>query len=175
MTADAVAPQAPRKLLLIDDSEIVLAAEQAVLTASGFEVRAVSSLRAFLNALVDWQPHLIVTDLNMPEMHGDQLCRWLHQQVQTSRIPIVICSSEPVSKLEEVAREVGDSLGRQRRNILVRAGHAVGRIADGGLHAAEAEVEPVLVHERARKSDRLPIALLGCLLHSRPAGKAQPQ
>ncbi|MDX2092972.1 MAG: response regulator [Kofleriaceae bacterium] len=96
-----------RKLLLIDDSEIILAAEQAVLMASGFEVRAVSSLRSFMNALVDWQPHLIVTDLNMPEMHGDQLCRWLRQQVQTSRIPIVICSSEPLAKLEEVAREVG--------------------------------------------------------------------
>jgi CheY-like chemotaxis protein len=96
-----------RKLLLIDDSEIVLAVEQDLLSKAGFEVRAVSSLRAFLNALLDWKPHIIITDLNMPEMSGVELCQWLRQQVNTARIPIVLCSSTPAVKLEEIARTVG--------------------------------------------------------------------
>lgn len=96
-----------RKLLLIDDSEIVLAAEAAVLTEAGFEVRAVSSLREFLNALRDWKPHVIVTDLYMPEMSGAELCTWLRQQVATARTPIVLCSSAPEAELAEVARSVG--------------------------------------------------------------------
>lgn len=96
-----------RKLLLIDDSEIVLAVETDLLSKAGFEVRAVSSLRAFLNALLDWKPHVIVTDLYMPEMSGVDLCQWLRQQVNTARIPIVLCSSAPAAKLEEVARTVG--------------------------------------------------------------------
>jgi CheY-like chemotaxis protein len=96
-----------RKLLLIDDSEIVLAVETELLTKAGFEVRAVSSLRAFLNALLDWKPHVIVTDLYMPEMSGADLCQWLRQQVNTARIPIVLCSSTPQGKLEEIARTVG--------------------------------------------------------------------
>lgn len=96
-----------RRLLLIDDSELTLAAEEHVLTEAGFEVRAVSSLRVFVNALVDWRPHLIVTDLYMPDMKGDDLCRWLREQVQTSRTPIVICSSAPDAELQEVARRVG--------------------------------------------------------------------
>ena len=96
-----------RKLLLIDDSEIVLAVETELLSKAGFEVRACSSLRAFLNALLDWKPHVIVTDLYMPEMSGVDLCQWLRQQVNTARIPIVLCSSTPAAKLEEVARTVG--------------------------------------------------------------------
>ena len=96
-----------RKLLLIDDSEIVLAIETDLLSRAGFEVRACSSLRAFLNALLDWKPHVIVTDLNMPEMSGEQLCQWLRQQVNTAKIPIVLCSSTPVAKLEEIMRTVG--------------------------------------------------------------------
>jgi CheY-like chemotaxis protein len=96
-----------RRLLLIDDSEIVLAVETELLTKEGFEVRAVSSLRAFLNALLDWKPHVIVTDLYMPEMSGIDLCQWLRQQVNTARIPIVLCSSAPLAKLEEIARNVG--------------------------------------------------------------------
>jgi CheY-like chemotaxis protein len=96
-----------RKLLLIDDSEIVLAVETELLSKAGFEVRAVSSLRAFLDALLDWKPHVIVTDLYMPEMSGVDLCQWLRQQVNTARIPIVLCSSAPPAKLEEIARTAG--------------------------------------------------------------------
>jgi CheY-like chemotaxis protein len=96
-----------RKLLLIDDSEIVLAVETEILSKAGFEVRAVSSLRLFLNALLDWKPHIIITDLYMPEMSGADLCQWLRQQVNTARIPIVLCSSAPAAKLEEIARTIG--------------------------------------------------------------------
>ena len=82
-----------RRLLLIDDSEIALAYAESMLTAVGFEVRAVSSLHAFQTVLASWKPHLIVTDLYMPEMNGAELCQWLRRQVATARIPIVLCSS----------------------------------------------------------------------------------
>ena len=95
-----------RRLLVIDDSELILAAEHAVLTEAGFEVRTVSSLRAFVNALMDWVPHMIVTDLYMPDMKGDELCTWIRGQVKHAKIPIVIYSSAPDAELEEVARNV---------------------------------------------------------------------
>jgi len=96
-----------RRLVLIDDSEIVLAVMTPVLTAAGFDVRAVSSLRKFVNAVMDWKPHLIVTDLYMPEMTGAELCTWLRKQVQTAKTPVIICSSAPDDELERVARQVG--------------------------------------------------------------------
>jgi CheY-like chemotaxis protein len=95
------------KLLVIDDSEIVLAAEEAALSEVGFEVRAVSSLRSFVNALLDWKPHVVVTDLYMPEMSGAELCTWIRRQVPTARIPIVVCSGAPEAELEVIARGVG--------------------------------------------------------------------
>jgi CheY-like chemotaxis protein len=96
-----------RRLLLIDDSEIVLAYEASLLSAAGFEVRAVSTLRSFQHTLATWKPHIIVTDLYMPEMSGAALCRWLRQQLPTQRIPIVLCSSASDAELEDVARTVG--------------------------------------------------------------------
>ena len=96
-----------RRLLLIDDSEIALAYAESVLTDAGFEVRAVGSLRTFQNVLSSWRPHLIVTDLYMPEMNGAELCQWLRRQVTTARIPIVLCSSAPDQELAMVARAVG--------------------------------------------------------------------
>ena len=96
-----------RRILLIDDSELILAAEKLVLTEAGFDVRAVSSLRQFVNAVIDWQPHLIVTDLYMPDMKGDELCKWLRRQDQTMRTPIVICSSATDAELAKIAKDVG--------------------------------------------------------------------
>ena len=96
-----------RRLLLIDDSEIALAYAESVLTDAGFEVRAVGSLRTFQTVLASWRPHLIVTDLYMPEMNGAELCQWLRREVATARIPIVLCSSAPDQELAMVARAVG--------------------------------------------------------------------
>jgi CheY-like chemotaxis protein len=99
--------EAARRLVLIDDSEITLAVMTPVLTAAGFEVRAVSSLRKFLNAVMDWKPHLIVTDLYMPEMSGAELCTWLRGQMATAKTPVIICSSAPDAELERVSKAVG--------------------------------------------------------------------
>lgn len=95
------------RIVMIDDSEIQLAVVSAVLEKAGFDVRAVSSLRAFLNAVLDWKPNLIVTDLYMPEMSGAQLCSWLRTQVETAKTPIIICSSAHDEELERTARAVG--------------------------------------------------------------------
>jgi CheY-like chemotaxis protein len=100
-------PEDRRRLLLIDDSEIIVAVMGAKLTDAGFDVRAVTSLRAFLNAVLDFRPHLIVTDLYMPEMSGAALTKWLRAQIRTSRTPIVICSSAPEVELSEVTRDAG--------------------------------------------------------------------
>jgi two-component system, chemotaxis family, response regulator PixH len=96
-----------RRLLLIDDSEIALEYAESVLTDAGFEVRAVSSLQAFQEVLANWKPHMIITDLNMPEMSGVELCKYLRREIATARIPIVLCSSTPDEELALVARTVG--------------------------------------------------------------------
>jgi CheY-like chemotaxis protein len=95
------------RLVLVDDSDIVLAVMSDVLEKAGFEVRAVSSLRRFVNTVLDWKPHLIVTDLYMPDMSGAQLCTWLRGQLETARIPVIICSSAADEELAKVARDVG--------------------------------------------------------------------
>jgi DNA-binding response OmpR family regulator len=100
-------PVDTRRLLLIDDSEIALEYAESLLTDAGFEVRAVSSLNDFKAVLANWKPHMIVTDLNMPEMSGVELCQWLRREIQTARIPIVLCSSTPDEELAVVARTVG--------------------------------------------------------------------
>lgn len=97
----------PRRILLIDDSEITLQMEKAVLEARGYEVRATSTLMEFENVLREWKPDLILTDIHMPEARGTDICRTLKNEYHTQDIPIVLFSSLADSELAELAEQVG--------------------------------------------------------------------
>ena len=71
------------KILIIDDSEITLAMEKAILEQHGYEVRAANTLMQFETTLKDWRPHLILTDIHMPEVKGTDICRVLKHEYDT--------------------------------------------------------------------------------------------
>ncbi len=97
----------PFKILIIDDSEITLAMEKAVLEQHGYEVRATSTLVQFESTLKDFRPHLILTDIHMPEVKGTDICRVLKQEYDTQDIPIVLFSSLDDAALAKLAEQVG--------------------------------------------------------------------
>lgn len=119
------------RVLLIDDSEIVLEATTATLAHAGFEVRAVSSLQRFLNALLDWKPHVIVTDLHMPEMSGADLCAWIRRQMPTNRIPIVVYSSTPEHELEDIIRDADADACVSKERGLSGVAERIRELCDG--------------------------------------------
>ncbi|MEW5739943.1 MAG: response regulator [Myxococcota bacterium] len=96
-----------KRILLIDDSEITLAMEKAVLEARGYDVRATSTLMEFEKMLADFKPHVILTDIHMPEAKGTDICRTLKNEYGTQDIPIVLFSSLKDEELEALATQVG--------------------------------------------------------------------
>lgn len=99
--------QEKRRILLIDDSEITLAMEKALLEARGYEVRATSTLVEFERLLKEFGPQLILTDIHMPEAQGTDICRTLKNEYGTQDIPIVLFSSLNDVELEALAEQVG--------------------------------------------------------------------
>ncbi len=65
-------PGTSMRVLLIDDSEITLAAHDHLLTHSGFEVRTTMSPGEFEAVLEGWAPHLVLMDVQMPGISGDE-------------------------------------------------------------------------------------------------------
>lgn len=98
---------AAKRILLIDDSEITLQMEKAVLEQRGYEVEATSTLVEFERLLRDFKPDLILTDIHMPEARGTDICRTLKNEYQTQDIPIVLFSSLNDNELAELAQQVG--------------------------------------------------------------------
>ena len=96
-----------RRILLIDDSEITLQMEKAVLEQRGYQVEATTTLVEFERLLKDFKPDLILTDIHMPEARGTDICRTLKNEYQTQDIPIVLFSSLNDDELADLAQQVG--------------------------------------------------------------------
>lgn len=82
-------PNEPPRILIVDDEPQILRVLKTALGARGYAVRtALNGLEA-LTAFEQWKPHLVVTDLAMPEMDGIELSRQLRLCSET---PIIVLS-----------------------------------------------------------------------------------
>ena len=83
-------------VLLVDDSPAMLSVLRRVLDMSGIQVhilQATNGLEAI--EMTRGNPiDLIVTDLNMPHMDGEQLVRWLAAQDMLASLPVVVGSTD---------------------------------------------------------------------------------
>ena len=122
-----------RKILLIDDSEITLAMEKAVLEARGYEVVATSNLIEFEQTLQRWRPDVILTDIHMPEAQGTDICRTLKSEYGTQDIPIVLFSSLPDDELQKLAEQVGADGALSKANGLEALGEKVDELVESIL------------------------------------------
>jgi DNA-binding response OmpR family regulator len=93
-----------KKILVMDDSALVLDAVQVVLEQSGFAVATAQNLSALEAACTRSTPDLFVLDVQMPEIFGDDVGQVL-RDVRKMKVPIILFSSMPESDLVERTRE----------------------------------------------------------------------
>lgn len=95
-----------RKILIVDDSEIVRETVSLLLRAQGYDVIALEGPQGFARALLEHQPALILMDVAMSSMRGDRLAE-VAQQSGLSSCPIVLFSSQPDHELERLSKDCG--------------------------------------------------------------------
>lgn len=122
-----------RKILIIDDSEITLAMEKSVLEARGYDVQAAATLQEFEKLLKAFRPHLILTDIHMPEAKGTDICRTLKNEYGTQDIPIVLFSSLNDEELGKLAEQVGADGFLSKANGLEALGEKVDELVSSIL------------------------------------------
>jgi len=96
-----------RRVLIIDDSDLTLAAATSALERDGFEVKTTTTLGGFNSILNNWSPHIVMTDVDMPGLTGPELCAWIKGRIQTSHVPILFYSGLPDDELAELAKSSG--------------------------------------------------------------------
>lgn len=96
-----------RRVLVVDDSLSVRKVAEKYLQALGYEsVLAVDGLDA-LEKLRTETVSLVMTDLEMPRMHGFELIAEIRHQPALNHLPIIVVTSRDAEKHRARARELG--------------------------------------------------------------------
>lgn len=80
-------------LLLVDDSEAVLAFETAALSAH-YAIRTARNGQEALERVSEQRPEAILLDLSMPVMNGEEVLAALRRDPELREIPVLVVSAE---------------------------------------------------------------------------------
>jgi CheY-like chemotaxis protein len=83
----------PAVALVVDDSMLIRYTVSRLLEKRGFTVESVGNGAEALEILNHVRPDLIVTDLQMPKMSGQELIAAVKSKPETAQIPIIIIAS----------------------------------------------------------------------------------
>ncbi|HUF17081.1 MAG TPA: response regulator [Thermoanaerobaculia bacterium] len=98
-------PDKRPSILVVDDDQPILLLMKNILTEFHFEARTAGSGVEAIEAVRTAMPDLILLDMNMPGMAGDEVLRQIRQEDGVADVPVLILSGEPVS--EEELAELG--------------------------------------------------------------------
>lgn len=91
-------------ILVVDDEPQITRVLRTTLSAQGYDMRVANDGEMALEIMKDWTPHLIITDLVMPNLNGIDLCR----RVRTSsEVPIIILSVRGQERQKVEALDAG--------------------------------------------------------------------
>jgi two-component system, OmpR family, KDP operon response regulator KdpE len=93
-----------KRILVVDDEPQITRVLRHSLAAHGYDVRTAADGQSGMDTLKDFKPHLVITDLQMPEMSGLELCRHIRE---ISQIPIVVLSVKGDERTKVAALDAG--------------------------------------------------------------------
>jgi CheY-like chemotaxis protein len=99
-----------KKVLVVDDDELVLIAIQELLTPLGFSVTICSSGADALQRAASDHFDLIILDVIMPEMDGFEVCQRIRQIGSYTETPVIMLTAKSGEEDRQRGLEVGANL-----------------------------------------------------------------
>ena len=94
-------------ILVVDDNPVNLRLARLLLLQEGYDVRTAGDAEQALSVLHEFQPRLILMDLQMPGMDGFELTRRLKAAPSTRGIIVLALTADAMKGDDERAREAG--------------------------------------------------------------------
>jgi DNA-binding response OmpR family regulator len=99
---------AKRRILIVDDSELVLAMAKDALEEEGFDVfTATNGIEANSFIFSVNKPDLIILDVMLPMLDGNKKAKLLREKEFSREIPILLLSSKGEEELRRLTAEAG--------------------------------------------------------------------
>jgi DNA-binding response OmpR family regulator len=99
-----------KRILVADDDPAIAEALAESFSQEGYDVRkTIQSLR-FYDAVRDYRPDLILLDLLMPYLQGEDELRLMHLSPDTANIPVIVVTAKTEAEVageEPTLRQLG--------------------------------------------------------------------
>lgn len=83
------------QILLVDDEPHVIRLMRLKLEQHGFQVNTASNGEDALNKIRLSPPDILLTDIQMPKMTGEQLCKTIQKELPDREFLIILLTSRP--------------------------------------------------------------------------------
>ncbi len=139
--------------LVVDDDVCVRSLLAELLDEEGFEVHTASNGFSGLRLAAESRPHVILLDLVLPEVSGQEMLRELRENPLTRDAAIVIVSGNADSLLDQQLAEV-DAVVRKPFDVamLIATLHQAVQRAAHRLAEVQPVTPMVVGHERPRRT-----------------------
>jgi len=169
-------PPQPFRILLVDDDPVMGQIYQMALAGAGMEVRAIPDPTLVIEAIHDFDPDLLITDLNMPQCSGLELAAVIRGHEALTALPIVFLTGDGTQDARRSAVSLGGDAflikpvqladlvetarARARRARLLRALMVRDSLTGALNHASIKEMLTTELGRARRDGDRLCLAMI---------------
>jgi two-component system alkaline phosphatase synthesis response regulator PhoP len=121
-----------KKILVVENEELISKAYLVYLSQLGYDVKCAFDGESGLQCAVEFKPHLILSDINMPKMDGIEMLRAIRNISEIASVPVIMLTSVRTSEsayealslgsthylvkvdydLEEIAKKIADILNK---------------------------------------------------------------
>ena len=81
-----------RRILIVEDNDELRNYLLQTLSEE-YTVQTCSNGKEALTIIPEYKPELVISDIMMPEMRGDELCKELKNNIETSHIPVILLTA----------------------------------------------------------------------------------
>ncbi len=99
-----------KKILIADDEPHVLRVLKMSLEKEGYAVDVCANGMEAVEKLKQEEPDILITDIQMPQMTGEELCRYIAQRMPERRFLIFVLTSRTEIEHREWSREINNLL-----------------------------------------------------------------
>ncbi len=97
----------PKKILIVEDNEINMKLIQDLMEAQGYDTLQTGDGKEALSLALQHQPDLILMDIQLPEVSGLEVTKWIKEDENLSSIPVIAVTAFAMKAEEVVIREGG--------------------------------------------------------------------
>lgn len=96
-----------KKILIVDDNDDVVTTYRVVLERMGYGVDIARDGNECLEKIEQNRPDIVLLDVLLPGLSGNEVCRLIKETARTSDIPVVAITASVAADTREKMAEVG--------------------------------------------------------------------